>query len=67
MAELHSAYVDVRAGERVEFSGPASIELVHKSGQLARLRVFATLDVVVSKKSIEHADLRTKHGVVESG
>lgn len=62
-----SLIVDVRHGEALKISGSASIELVHKSGQLVRLRVTAPLDVVVSKNSATHAQSRGKHAVVEPG
>lgn len=67
IVDLHTAWVDVRAGETLEVSGPASIELVQKSGQLARLRVVASLDVVVSKKPQRVTQVRDKHGLVKPG
>jgi len=45
--------VDVRPGERVALSGGVSVELVKKSGQLARLRITAPQDVKIEKKSGE--------------
>lgn len=51
MAEqkLSSMIVDVRPGERLAVSGSVTVELLHKSGQLARLRVTAPHDVKISK------------------
>ncbi len=45
--------VDVRLGERLSISSgqDISIELVKKSGQLARLRVSAPHGVLIEKKS----------------
>jgi len=60
-----SCFVDVRVGETLKVSGPASIELLHKSGQLARLRITAALDVVVSKTPTPAMQGRDKHALVE--
>lgn len=46
---LSSLIVDVRPGERLALSGQATVELVHKSGQLVRLRVTAARDVQITK------------------
>lgn len=62
-----SLIVDVRPGETLRISGSAAVELVHKSGQLVRLRVTAPLDVVVSKSPPPHAQSRGKHALVEPG
>lgn len=45
--------IDVRPGERLSISTghEVSIELVKKSGQLARLRVSAPIGVLIEKKS----------------
>jgi hypothetical protein len=47
-----SLMVDVRQGDILKLSsaGEVSVELVHKSGQLARLRVTAPRDVKVEKE-----------------
>ena len=57
-----SLTIDVRPGESLRFTSGAevSIELVQKSGQLARLRVTAPRDVKIEKGDC----LRTKHGKV---
>ncbi len=47
--KLSSLIIDVRPGERLDMSGSVTVELLHKSGQLARLRVTAPRDVVIQK------------------
>lgn len=47
-AERHPGLVvDVRAGERLKFSGEATLELLYKSGTTARLRVIAPKSVQI--------------------
>lgn len=46
---LPSLSIDLRPGERIDVSGCASVELVRKSGQLARLRVTASREVRIEK------------------
>jgi len=62
MGEASSLIIDVRPGESLSIdSGAAvSIELVQKSGQLARLRITAPRDVRIVKSGT----VRTKHGNV---
>lgn len=48
--KLSSLIVDVRQGERLGLSGCATVELLHKSGQLVRLRITAPRDVQISKE-----------------
>lgn len=48
--ELSSLIVDVRPGERLALSGIVTVELVQKSGQLARLRVTAPREVSIHKE-----------------
>ena len=62
-----SFFVDVRAGEQLNVSGPATIEFVQKGGQLVRLRITAALDVVASKTLSNQVQSRDKHGLVEPG
>lgn len=50
---LPSLNIDLRPGEQVNVSGCASIELVRKSGQLARLRVTAPREVKIEKVALE--------------
>lgn len=52
MKDITNLIIDVRHGERLSFSGAASIELIHKSGQLARIRIVASHDVVFDKIKI---------------
>lgn len=47
--KLSSLIVDVRPGEHLDLSGRATVELLHKSGQLVRLRITAPRDVQISK------------------
>jgi hypothetical protein len=44
----HHRYIDVRPGDRVDVSGPATIEVVHKSGTAARLMVAASAAVLIN-------------------
>lgn len=53
-----SLILDVRPGEKVRLAGAAEIELVHKSGKLARLRIVAERDVKIEKTT----QTRTMHG-----
>lgn len=49
-AERHPGLVlDVRAGERLKFSGEATLELLYKSGTTARLRVIAPKNVQIMR------------------
>lgn len=52
--KLSSLIIDVRPGERLAISGSVTVELLHKSGQLARLRVTAPPDVIISKETEIH-------------
>ncbi len=49
-SKLSSLIIDVRPGERLDLSGIVTVELVQKSGQLARLRVTAPREVSIEKK-----------------
>jgi sRNA-binding carbon storage regulator CsrA len=59
---LSTLIVDVRPGERLSISSGSevSIELVKKSGQLARLRVSAPRDVKIERQEV--VESRCKHG-----
>jgi sRNA-binding carbon storage regulator CsrA len=59
---LSTLIVDVRPGERLSISAGSevSIELVKKSGQLARLRVSAPRDVKIERQEV--VESRCKHG-----
>lgn len=63
--DLHRVVLDVRIGEALKLSDGVSIELVRKSGQLARLCITAPLDVVISKSTTEGMEFRNKHALVE--
>jgi hypothetical protein len=52
MKTITSLVVDVRHGERLNLSGAASVELMHKSGQLVRLRIIANADVTFDKVKV---------------
>jgi hypothetical protein len=41
--------IDMRPGERLALGGDVSVELIHKSGRAARLRITAPRDVVIEK------------------
>lgn len=47
---LSTLTIDVRTGERLAVSGMAIVELVRKSGQVARLRVTAPRDVKIVRE-----------------
>lgn len=42
--------VDLRPGECLSLSGPAILEVIHKSGQASRLRVVAAQNVQIRKE-----------------
>jgi sRNA-binding carbon storage regulator CsrA len=50
MQPLSTLTIDVKLGERLAMSGMAIVELVHKSGQVARLRVTAPRDVKIVRE-----------------
>lgn len=49
MSEKSSLIIDIRPGDLVALSGIVTVELIHKSGQLARLRVTAPREVSIEK------------------
>ena len=49
MTRMSTLIIEVRPGERLALSGAATVELMHKSGQLARLRVSAPPHVAIEK------------------
>jgi len=52
-AKPTSMIVDVRPGDRLDLQGGlVTVELVQKSGQLARLRVTAPREVAIKKVSV---------------
>jgi len=50
--KLSSVIIDVRLGECLALSDDVTVELVQKSGQLARLRVTAPREVKIEKRPI---------------
>lgn len=59
MADVSSLILEVRPGESITIAGQRiTIELVQKSGQVARLKVTAPRDVKIEKDG----RLRPKHG-----
>lgn len=54
--KLSKLIIDVRPGERLAMSGSVTVELVHKSGQLARLLVSAPADVQITKQCANKPD-----------
>jgi hypothetical protein len=42
-------YIDVRPGDSLALSGAASVELVHKSGSAARLKVSAAREIRIER------------------
>lgn len=56
--------IDVRPGELIKLSGSVSIELVQKSGRVARLRVTAPQDVEIKKESLDACEFRGKHAPI---
>jgi sRNA-binding carbon storage regulator CsrA len=51
--KLSSLIIDVRPGECLAMSDGVTVELLHKSGQLCRLRVTAPKDVRIQKTATE--------------
>lgn len=47
--KLSSLTIDVRPGERIALAEHVTVELLHKSGQLARLRVTAPRNMRIVK------------------
>lgn len=52
--DASSMTIDIRAGELLQI-GTVSVELIHKSGQLARLKVVAPRDTAIKKDSVLRA------------
>jgi hypothetical protein len=67
-AGLSTMVVDMRAGDTLSLAG-AIVEVVHKSGRQARLRVTAPRDLPIQKNTHPHenegADFRYKHGLIK--
>ena len=56
MNQLSSLIIDVRPGETLALSGIVTVELIQKSGQLARLRVTAPREVKIEKRAAGEVD-----------
>jgi sRNA-binding carbon storage regulator CsrA len=62
--EMSRLTIDVRPGELIKLSGSVSIELIQKSGRVARLRVTAPQDVQIKKEVSDACEFRGKHGAI---
>lgn len=59
MAKQSGLVLDMRPGECLSLDGARiKVELLHKSGQLARLRVVAPADVKIEKEAAEPMPVR---------
>lgn len=62
MADRSFVMLDVRPGERVNV-GDITVELVHKSGQAARLRVSAPLQIPIQREVVSEVRRAQPHAV----
>ena len=53
MANKSSLTIELKPGEALTLSGEVTVELLRKSGRLARLKVTAPQDVLIGKKTSE--------------
>ena len=58
MHQLSTLTIDVKLGERLAVSGMAIVELVYKSGQVARLRITAPRDVKIIREPVSEETRR---------
>lgn len=49
--------LDLRPGDRVSLAGDVEVELEHKSGRMARLKITAPRDVKIAKIESDRDDL----------
>ena len=56
-AQQSNLIIDIRAGEVLSLAGLGTVELMQKSGKLARLRVTAPPDIKITKEKQQPADL----------
>lgn len=49
MPAITHQYIDVRPGDSLALSGAASVQLVHKSGSAARLKVTAAREIRIER------------------
>lgn len=61
-SERSNLVIDLRVGESIAVTGEARIELVHKSGQFARLRVIAPREVRITKQSTDSKSEKPRAG-----
>lgn len=68
MEESSSLMLDLRPGEVVSIGedGEVRVQLIHKSGQLARLRVIAPRDLPIQKLFVESEEPRAMRGTVST-
>lgn len=52
-----SMKLDLRPGDRVSLAGDVEVELEHKSGRMARLKITAPRDVKIAKIESDRDDL----------
>jgi len=58
MTERNSTLViDLQPGQSLVMGDGVCVQLVHKSGRIARMRVTAPLDIKIEKKATDVADL----------
>ena len=58
--------LDLSAGvDRLVIGDVVQVELVRKSGSVARLRVVAPREIAIKKEVMQAAQSRGKHGLVE--
>jgi len=60
-------FVDVRPGDSLALSGAASVELVHKSGTAARLKITAAREIRIERLRSTGARERSVPSVAGSG
>lgn len=63
-----SLMLDLRPGEAIAIGedGGVRVQLIHKSGQLARLRVIAPPDLPIQKQNAEEVSPRAMRGRVRT-
>jgi sRNA-binding carbon storage regulator CsrA len=66
--ESSSLMLDLRPGESVAIGedGGVRVQLIHKSGQLARLRVIAPRDLPIQKQQNDEVPSRAMRGRVRA-
>ena len=64
-AKHSSVILDIRTGESVQVSDLVTVQLLHKSGHLSRLRITAPRDFPI-KKNAGASEGRTKHANLQT-